>query len=355
MPAGDAGPEDPDEAVERAGMLLAAGRPEAAVSLLSAALAAHPGRPWLWGQLGAALLAADRMDAALAAASRCVRLAPDDEWGHRVTSAALSRLGRHAEAADAARTAVRLAPRCWQPHARLAQALCAAAAPAGGDLAEARDEAGRAVELAPEEPEAHRTVGLVALVRQDWTQADAAYREVLALRPDDAAARSDLAMVDLNVHSARMVGRVGSAATGFSDALAVDPELAAATEGLAASAQVALIRCLSWPLLLGACHLVALHPDVATQMVPGVTVAAVLVAAVHVLRWRALPGPVRSFAVRLPRTDSDVRSLLIVLVAGWLALGVVPSAYLLGSHRVAFGAAVVSVAVPLLMLLHLSE
>jgi tetratricopeptide (TPR) repeat protein len=328
-----------DGAVDRAGALLALNRPADAVRLLESAVTAFPDHPAVWGQLAAALLAADDPGRALTAAGRCVALAPQDEWGRRLTSLALSRLGWHAEAVTAARSAVRLGPGQWPPRARLASALAGSPVAAPVELDEAWYVALDVVGQAPEEPEAHFVLGSVALARQDWAASGRAYRRVLALEPDHAAARSNLALAELQrAARSRRPGGITRAARGFADALATDPTMSVAAQNLAVAARVTLIRALWWPQVLGLLFL--LGPV-------GTAVGTVLVVPFLAVRWLRVPRSLRRFYRGLPRTHPDLRGLLVVTAVSWLAALLVVPLFVWVDAVAAAVAALVAVAVPI--------
>jgi len=293
------GQPDPAAAFQRADMLVELRRPEEAVALLRAALADHPGRSDLWGQLAMALLAADRPSEAYAAAQRRLELAPHNEWGYRLASLALTGLGRR-----------RLAPHEWRAHARLARALADE-----GRLREAWDAGVRAVELAPDEPEAHMAIGAVAMALRGWPMAEQAYRHVLALEPGNAAARNNLALVTLHR------GEVAGAASGFADAVATDPRVEVARRNLEVAVRVAIARLLRWQLLAA---IVSYLELASTALVPAAAALAagalVGLALVARLRWRALPASVRHFARSLVRSRKRFGLTVLAALAGYAAL-----------------------------------
>jgi tetratricopeptide (TPR) repeat protein len=103
---------------------------------------------------------------------------------------------RPAEAVAAAREAVRLKPQQWEPFVVLAEALLAAENTQSG-LA-ARDAVDRALALSPNNNEVLVLAGRVALALGDLRTARARYEQVLAVSPEDAAARVNLAVLDLH-------------------------------------------------------------------------------------------------------------------------------------------------------------
>jgi Flp pilus assembly protein TadD len=206
---------DPDAVARRAEMLCQLDRAADALPLLQRALAGDPEHAELWRHLAYVQAQLNRPDEALLASSRALEIEPEEEWAHRLASLALDRLGRHADAVDAARQATRLDPDNWRAHVRLALALLGS----GTAHRQAWQAATHAAELAPHEPEVHNTVGAMALAVDDFGQAEAAFRHVLQLDPDNAKAIHNLALVD------RARGRLGQAAARFGDAVASDPRM----------------------------------------------------------------------------------------------------------------------------------
>jgi tetratricopeptide (TPR) repeat protein len=304
------GQPDPAVVFQRADVLVELHRPEEAVTLLHAALAGHPGRADLWGQLAMALLAAGRTSEAYAAAQRRLELAPQNEWGYRLASLSLTGLGRRQEASQAARTSVGLAPHEWRAYARLARALADE-----GRLREAWDAGVRAVELAPEEPEAHMAIGAVAMALRGWQMAEQAYRHVLALEPTNAAARNNLALVTLHR------GEVTGAASGFADAVATDPRVDVARRNLEVAVRVAIARLLRWQLLATIVGYLGLASAGPAPAAAAVTAGALVgLAMVTRLRWRALPATVRDFARSLTRSRKRFGLTVLAALAGYGAL-----------------------------------
>jgi Flp pilus assembly protein TadD len=200
----------------RVDALLEIGRYDEAVVLLQQLLGADPSLAStadVWCRLSLAYLRLDRYGESLDAAGRAAGLAPDNEWAHRLASHSLESLGRGQESVGAAAECVRLAPHQWQGHARLAASLSAA----GGDLVLARQAANQAVALAPYEPDAHSSMGLVALRQGDNATAERAFRHVLSLQPEHHSALNNLAVIQLRQRN------LDGALSGFSAAVRSEP------------------------------------------------------------------------------------------------------------------------------------
>ncbi|UFS60792.1 tetratricopeptide repeat protein [Subtercola endophyticus] len=219
-----------DSALLHARTYLSLGKPADALRALAAHLATHPDDERGLCLASQAHLVSGEPARALEAAQRAAALTPENEWAWRLVALSYSKLGRHAEARAAAATALAIAPQLWVTHAQVAQVDIAAKR----ITAESRLAAREATRLAPMEPDAHLTAGNVALASHDWSTAESAFRSALKLEPGHAAARNNLSLVLLRQ------GKAGSAAAGFVDILATDPDSEVAVRNLRAVAAVAL-------------------------------------------------------------------------------------------------------------------
>lgn len=200
-----------------------------ATVLLRQIIAAEPQNAKAYCQLARALLGLGGREAeALAAARAAIAIEPDNDWPYRLASLALSASGGHPEAAAMARTAVQLAPHNPYCHSILACVL----AESGRHLDEAHDAATRALALDPHNTECHMALGAVALADSRYDDAAAAFHQVMALDPDNSAARNELARVQLRQR--RFVAGQGLAevAGGFADAVRTDPRSAVSRRNL---------------------------------------------------------------------------------------------------------------------------
>lgn len=270
-------------------------------------LAAEPDDAEAW----ALLAVAQHGNAAYAemrdAAQRAAALAPEDEWPHRLRSVAASGLGRVEEAIDAADEAVRADPMAWPAWVRLAEAL--AEEPAR--RRDAWQAACHAVGLAPDVAATHATVGTVASALGWQVEAEAAFRQALAIDPHDAAALNNLSAARLRRDD------VGGATAGFADALRADPTLDVARGNLDLAGRHLVTRALGvafgglWISALG------LLLPFGVRLVVGVVLAgtyAVLVGG----PVRGLPPTVRAHLRRAIRSDRGLAAL-----AGCAAVGLV--------------------------------
>src|SRR6185437_4583534 len=164
-----------------------------AIERLRALLAADPHDVETLGRLGDAQLADHDPDGALVTATRAIELDPERAQPHRQASIACSRRGRHREAVAYAEEATRLAPDDERGFVVLARALLRAKR----DLERARHAAIRAIVTAPEAAEPHLVFGMVSAAEGEHAAAEAAFRRVLQLAPETAAARNQLARLQL--------------------------------------------------------------------------------------------------------------------------------------------------------------
>jgi tetratricopeptide (TPR) repeat protein len=194
--------------LERAAMLLDAGRAVDAERLARQAVASTPGSADAWLVLARSLEPQEKYVDMLAAATRATALAPDSAQSHICRSDALSSLDRRWDAVDAAREALRLGPHWWLAHARLAETLAAAGQhrppwhvswdfSRRSVLREGVRHGERAVALAPEKAGAWGAMGIALAAAGRRRSAAQAYRTSLRLDPASAAAANNLALLDM--------------------------------------------------------------------------------------------------------------------------------------------------------------
>jgi tetratricopeptide (TPR) repeat protein len=182
--------------LRRVDALLGLGRWEAAQRILIPLAARDPNSAQMACLLARCHHLAKDWPAMLAEAERACALAPNDDLSHRLRSVALRILDRPVEAVAAAREAVRLKPQQWQPYVVLAEALLARQ-DTQSRLA-ARDAAQQAFALAPNNDDVQVLAGRVDTALGDLRAARAHYEQVLAVSPEHAAARNNLAVLDLH-------------------------------------------------------------------------------------------------------------------------------------------------------------
>ncbi|MFD7510387.1 tetratricopeptide repeat protein [Streptomyces sp. NPDC059853] len=199
--------------------LLGAGRPQEAAAILGPLVGRRPEFGYGWSLLAACRLELGDPRSALAASDRAMTDSANAAYAWTVRTAVLLKLGRADEALAAAEELIRLHPEGWRGHELRARALLAGALAGPG---EALPAAERAVALAPEEVEAHYTCGRAAYQLGRLDLAERAFGTVLRLDPEHGDAHRALGIV--RSRGAGTSGlRLGPMATGYADALAVDP------------------------------------------------------------------------------------------------------------------------------------
>lgn len=237
----------PATALRRTSTLLELGRWQEAAQEVARYLATDPQDTRALCMHAQALLGTGDLDGALRSAGAAAATAPSEEWPHRLASLALQRLGRTDEAVVAAERSVQAAPFLAVPHVRLAQALLAQ----GRDLHRARGVAGQAVSMAPHLVEAHIAVGGVAAAQRRLGDAEAAFRHALAMDPQNSVAHNELARLHLRRRRGLGPGQLAAAASGFRDAVRVDPTQEVARRNLDLVVFAAIQR-VAWFLLIAA-------------------------------------------------------------------------------------------------------
>ncbi|GAA5178797.1 hypothetical protein GCM10023322_06820 [Rugosimonospora acidiphila] len=202
--------------LRRVDALLELRRWQPAQQILAAVAAGDPNSVRVACLLARCHQLAKNWPAMLAETQRACALEPNHEWAHRLRSVALRELDRPVEAAEAAREALRLKPQLWQPYVVLAQALLARQDTQSRMAA--RDAAHQALTLAPNEIEVWALAGRVDATLGDLRTARAHYERVLAVSPDHAVARNNLALLDLRR------SRTTVAAGQIQAAIAADPD-----------------------------------------------------------------------------------------------------------------------------------
>lgn len=173
--------------VLRAGALHEAGRPEEAIGLLQAALAAEPHDRELLDALARVQLDVDPAEA-YATAGRLIALEPEDADAHYLAALASLDVEQGKRALGHAERVAELAP-WWAPgHAVLADAL----ARRPRKRKEALAAADRAIELDPHAVVGYVAAGNVELGHARWKQAEGWYRRALELEPHNRAAQLNL-------------------------------------------------------------------------------------------------------------------------------------------------------------------
>ena len=205
--------------LELARIQLGRGEPAAAAGLLAPILAAEPDHVSALVLMTHAQLALHRPELADELARRAVEHAP--EWPEALSalSRVHSELGRHPEAIAAARAAAQRQPQNPYRHHRLAWALLED----GRHPVEAEHAAREAIRLDPDEADFRITYAMVMKQLNLMERATQALRDALALAPDNAVARHELAALDVAQHSPFALGRLARGVSGLAGALRADP------------------------------------------------------------------------------------------------------------------------------------
>jgi tetratricopeptide (TPR) repeat protein len=191
----------------------------AAAELLGPVLAAEPDHVRALVLMTHAQLALNRPDLAHHAAHRAVQVAPGSAEALAALSRALTGLDRHGEAVRLAGAALRREPGNAYRHNRLAWALLGD----GGRAVEAEHAARQAVHLDPNEADFRITYAMVMKQLGHTGRARQALRDALAMEPDNAVARHELATLDVVHRNPFALGRLARGASGLAGALRVDP------------------------------------------------------------------------------------------------------------------------------------
>jgi tetratricopeptide (TPR) repeat protein len=211
------------DTIGRARTLIDLGRHEQAKEELAKALADDPASVEAWCLMAQCEQKAGDAPAMRYAASQALASNPDSEWAHRLQALALHKLKRHEEAIASAREAARLAPLQWQQYVVLVTTLIPLL---DKHYMEATEAADRAVELAPLQAETHLTRGVLNGAKGNLPEAERNYREALRLDPENAAARNNLATIELRGNN------LEAATAGFAAALAENPRLQVARDNI---------------------------------------------------------------------------------------------------------------------------
>jgi tetratricopeptide (TPR) repeat protein len=296
--------------VAKAQALLSVNRPDAAIELLTSALAGDPSDARGWCVLGAAHLKLRNASEALDCAHQAAGLNPASDWPHRIASVAHLQRDRWELSVREAREAVRLAPGFAHGHAQLGLALSH-----GGfrHWRESMRSVDHAIALAPLDAEIHLLAGNAALRQHRRKRAERHYASALELDPTSTAA--------INNHSLARLrrGRVISAASGFGSVAASDPSNDMYRRNLDATSQSAILRALRG--LLGIAIIAKFSPDAAFVAL----IVATLVALVYVLRARrAMTNSTWRYLIRVPLRNWRCAISAGMLVAGFCCLAAGP-------------------------------
>jgi tetratricopeptide (TPR) repeat protein len=176
--------------VERGRALLDLRRPREAIPWLQKAVTADPDNYLARCDLALALFRLGELRAAIHAADQAAAINPSLAWPHFLRTLAYLSLGKRKLALLAAREAVRL-----EPGGADALYALAFAQMTNRQRLEARATAERLRQAAPHEARSHELLGWIARRRWRWKEAEAHYRQALALDPESTSAIAGLALV----------------------------------------------------------------------------------------------------------------------------------------------------------------
>ena len=199
--------------LERAEVLIDAGRSRDALPLIRQARAADPQSARACCFHAMAHINLEEWREAREPAEAAVRLEPDGEWGQRLRAIALLNLGENKAALQAAEAALRVSPEL-----REALHITLRCQWALGKKREARETAGRLQRIAPEWSATHDFYGKMALDERKWKEAEPYYRRALELNPHSWTAMHNLGL------SLRGQGRRKEAIECFHLAAKIDPQ-----------------------------------------------------------------------------------------------------------------------------------
>ncbi|MEV6607919.1 tetratricopeptide repeat protein [Kutzneria sp. NPDC051319] len=317
------------DSIGRARTLIDLGRHEQARAELAKALADDPASTEAWCLMAQCEQKAGDPQAMLHAARQALASNPDSEWAHRLQSLALHKLRRHEEAIAAAREATRLAPHQWQQYVVLVTALIPLL---DKHYVEATEAADQAVQLAPLQAETHLTRGVLNGAKGNLPEAERNYREALRLDPENAAARNNLATIELRSNN------LEAATAGFAAALAENPRLQVARDNIDLVCRRVLrgARLAAQTVFIGTGFVTITYDGGPTFP----TVVAALLAVMWLVMVAKLVGrlakPVRSHLGRLIRNDrrhtptvlSTVAFIAAALAAAWMPVSVLTAGIL---------------------------
>jgi Flp pilus assembly protein TadD len=193
---------------ERARLLLAAGRPRDALTLLAPHLAEHPDDQRALSFAGWSHLQLGSLNGALDMAHRLAVNAPESADTHLLLGAVHTRRREFALAAQSARTAMRLAPH--NPTAYLLAADIDMQAGTVTDLTV--QSARRAVELDPDSADTHSTLGAALLTLKRRREAAEHLKKARSLDPSSSNAANEMGRWHLRYGAAAQAAQEFAAA-----------------------------------------------------------------------------------------------------------------------------------------------
>ncbi|MBL4690320.1 MAG: tetratricopeptide repeat protein, partial [Rhodospirillales bacterium] len=193
------------------------GRHNAAVDLITKALAIKPDYLEAHNNLGTAFEGLGKMDKAVDSYRKALAIKPDYAKGHNNLGNAFTGLGRQDEAVASYNEALAIQPDDAETHINLGNALKEL-----GKLDDALASYQKALAIQPDYAEGHNNFGnaLKELGRLD--EAVASYQKALAINPDSAEAHNNLG------NALHKLGKLDEAIANYHKALAIKPDYAEA-------------------------------------------------------------------------------------------------------------------------------
>jgi len=220
-------PDTPQIRVSLARVFQGTDRVDQAVDELHRALAQQPNNDEAHRLLGTALAEQDKIDAAVAELHKAIEIRPEYWENHYILGNRLYRAGRYPAAADAFREVIRLRPESERGHRMLGATFHAM-----GDLPRALDSYQRAQSIAPSAG-TYVNIGSLHYVKGEYANAAESYRRAIELKPLEPNFHFNLADAEERLGSGKAAASYKRAAELLNDLLAVKPNDAQARSLLA--------------------------------------------------------------------------------------------------------------------------
>ncbi len=217
----NADPEHPEALGLLGAIALARSHHEAAVELISAAIAVKPDFTEAYINLGTALMAMARFEEALASIEQALTLDPNSAEAHSNKGMTLIKLDRTDEAVASYRRAIEIRPDYAEAHTNLGNALKET-----GRLDDAAASHRKVIALNPDYAEAHNNLGGVLMAQKRPDEAVTHYRKAASLRPELFEAHTNLGV------ALKETGRLDDAIASHEKAIALNPDYANAHTNL---------------------------------------------------------------------------------------------------------------------------
>jgi Flp pilus assembly protein TadD len=173
---------------EHGELLRRLGRSQESLLALERALELEPDNAWALGTRGQVLADLDRTEEAIRDFRRAVEVGPPLHWVHAELGSALLKTGHAEDAVGAFRRAMTLAPRDFAAYVALAQLLGKR-----GDTKGALAVLAPIADASKKDPPLANALGMAYAGARDFASAEGSFRTALAVDPDFAEARLNLA------------------------------------------------------------------------------------------------------------------------------------------------------------------